>query len=304
MSQLPQHINNAADLVTAKQTTKEGFISQALAKADKAQPYIEDARQFWLGLQQVESLEKLGEITQYRQYLIAAAGLSTKAVGHMSEQEISEAINRVLAALEQKAAVDNQFDFRQDLVYRYLLTKGDTLGGVIRNYIGALGAQRFTNAVVEALRSSNVEVSVQPVKGTENVRSVVWSNRVLLFNRTPKFLKKNIDVILLNTSIDNSIPNLLETPTAYKAVGELKGGIDPAGADEHWKTAKSAFKTVRDGFTELSATAPPLFFVGASVEVVMANEIFNQLQDGSLAYAANLTVPEQLQDLANWLITL
>jgi len=32
-------------------------------------------------------------------------------------------------------------------------------------------------------------------------------------------------------------------------MGELKGGIDPAGADEHWKTANKALDKMRKPFT-------------------------------------------------------
>jgi len=89
----------------------------------------------------------------------------------------------------------------------------------------------------------------------------------------------------------------------YLACGELKGGIDPAGADEHWKTANSALHRIRMHFDE-HETKPKLFFCGAAIADAMAHEIFEQLGDGRLAYAANLTVPEQVDDLATWLITL
>jgi hypothetical protein len=36
----------------------------------------------------------------------------------------------------------------------------------------------------------------------------------------------------------------------------------------------------------------------------MDEEIFSELQNGMLTYAANLTVPEQLADLAAWLVRL
>ena len=32
--------------------------------------------------------------------------------------------------------------------------------------------------------------------------------------------------------------------------GELKGGIDPAGADEHWKTGNSALVRIRKAFED------------------------------------------------------
>lgn len=85
------------------------------------------------------------------------------------------------------------------------------------------------------------------------------------------------------------------------ASGELKGGIDPAGADEHWKTARSALDRVREVF---GGNPPALFFVGAAIEWAMAREIFADLQTGRILYAANLTVPEQVADLASWLVSL
>ena len=45
---------------------------------------------------------------------------------------------------------------------------------------------------------------------------------------------KNVDMCLLSADLeecDTAIKNI----EAYVALGELKGGIDPAGADEHWK---------------------------------------------------------------------
>lgn len=93
----------------------------------------------------------------------------------------------------------------------------------------------------------------------------------------------------------------MEAPESYLACGELKGGIDPAGADEHWKTATRALDRIRESFQTRS---PALFFVGAAIETTMAKEIFAQLSDGSLSYAANLTAPEQLADLADWLVRL
>ena len=95
----------------------------------------------------------------------------------------------------------------------------------------------------------------------------------------------------------------MDTPACYLACGELKGGIDPAGADEHWKTARSALDRIRDRFYT-HEQCPALFFVAAAIEAAMANEIFARLQSDYLSYAANLTVPQQVTDLAVWLVEL
>lgn len=81
-------------------------------------------------------------------------------------------------------------------------------------------------------------------------------------------------------------------------LGELKGGIDKAGADEHWKTANSALGRIRTVFGSKTDTV----FIGAAIEANMANEIFNQLQDGQLTNAANLNNDAQLYNVVNWII--
>lgn len=121
----------------------------------------------------------------------------------------------------------------------------------------------------------------------------------MLFDKTPPFINKNIDVILLHVASGSTVA--LNSPNSYLACGELKGGIDPAGADEHWKTAKSALDRIRGAFKD---PPPRLFFVGAAIEAAMAVEILLQLHSGELDHAANLTSPAQLSDLASWLVSL
>ena len=43
-------------------------------------------------------------------------------------------------------------------------------------------------------------------------------------------------------------------------------------------------------------------FVGAAIEKAMAEEIFNQLQNGTLDYAANMTNGNQLAAFCGWLV--
>ncbi|MBC7238119.1 MAG: restriction endonuclease, partial [Chloroflexi bacterium] len=89
----------------------------------------------------------------------------------------------------------------------------------------------------------------------------------------------------------------------YIALGELTGGIDPAGADEHWKTASSALSRIRDAFTDVGYE-PFTFFLGAAIENRMAMEIWDQLEDGTLTNAANLMDMDQVASLIHWLCIL
>lgn len=84
-------------------------------------------------------------------------------------------------------------------------------------------------------------------------------------------------------------------------LGELKGGIDPAGADEHWKTANTALERIRNSYKNTGYTIMTSF-VGAAIEKSMADEIYKQLTDGLMSNAANLTDTNQLVEYCNWLL--
>lgn len=112
----------------------------------------------------------------------------------------------------------------------------------------------------------------------------------------------NVDFSVLNCGKED-IPVALQKPKSYISLGELKGGIDPAGADEHWKTAGSALKRISEAFAR-KHLSPKITFIGAAIEERMAKEIWHQLETGVLANAANLTNPNQLTSLVQWLCNL
>ncbi|WP_420266405.1 AvaI/BsoBI family type II restriction endonuclease [Candidatus Magnetominusculus dajiuhuensis] len=87
----------------------------------------------------------------------------------------------------------------------------------------------------------------------------------------------------------------------YIAIGELKGGIDPAGADEHWKTVRTALERIHKGFVSYT---PATFFIGAAIEKKMATEIWELLEDGTISNAANLTNEDQVSSISMWLCSL
>ncbi|MDM8555684.1 AvaI/BsoBI family type II restriction endonuclease [Desulfococcaceae bacterium HSG7] len=43
-------------------------------------------------------------------------------------------------------------DFIDELIYRFLLTKGDSLGGGMRNLAGSLGERKFTRTLISTLK--------------------------------------------------------------------------------------------------------------------------------------------------------
>ena len=294
----PKYIHSATDLVTPIDVTQSGFLQQALRKTKEASPYVDRAKQLLDKLQIVSKPQDLIDIKEIRGDLITAAGFSDKATNYFSPTELRDALLKVLEEIETKAGSE----WRTEIVYRFLLTRGDTLGGMMRNIMGSEAKAKFAEAIEVALRSSGVSSNVSYSKiNIDKVQQVSWPNRIMLFDKKPRLIGKNVDVILLlQSDSDASVTNLLDKRENYLVCGEVKGGIDPAGADEHWKTASGALARIRDKFPE---RPPELFFVGAAIETSMADEIFSQLKSGLLAHAANLNVPQQVSDLASWLVS-
>ena len=117
-----KYIRSASDLVTSREQIRAGFISFALEKNRRSTPYIESAKSFKLLASEAKTPEDLLNITSIRSSLITAAGLSDKALNHLTELDKDRAIRELI---ENFLA-----HFVDEAVYRYLLIKGDSLGGV------------------------------------------------------------------------------------------------------------------------------------------------------------------------------
>ncbi len=310
-----KHLRSSADLMTTYEATRAGFVALALERSRRATPYVAEARALRHAAAQAKMPADLLQIAGIEAGLWAAAGLSDKALTHLLPEDKTEAVQGLIKNFLEPAGGK----FVEELVFRFLLTRGDALGGAMRNVGGALAQRKLTRALLASLTLANVAYRWQHAKTREWVaqtnddadielalRGIAWrrgnKSRTLIYNLTVPLVKNNVDLCLFNAS-----PEKLEAdfalPAAYLALGELKGGIDPAGADEHWKTARTALERIRKAFAQAHA-APATFFVGAAVEKKMANEIWEHLQDGTLTNAANLNAEKQIASVSRWLCSL
>jgi len=310
------HITKPEDLVTSYAETRAGFIAIALEKNRRAIPFIEEARALQRRIKNISTPEMLLEMQDIRNGLIAASGISDKAASYLGSDgclfAMQEFIKNFLVPAGSK--------FKEELVFRFLLTKGDALGGKMRNIVGTLAQRNLSIAIISALRLSGIKYDVlldgsnewvsskdiDDVVGIENAKGISWKTdkkkyRTLYFNITVPIVKNNIDMILLNKPNTDDIKETISNCESYIALGELKGGIDPAGADEHWKTAKTAIDRIKESFKK-NGYSPYIFFVGAAIENKMAAEIFDNLRSNYINNAANLTKPEHITELSDWLI--
>ena len=213
-------------------------------------------------------------------------------------------------------------DYIDEATFRYLLIKGDAVGGSMRNKIGALGQERLIRAIYSSMSVRGVRcnrllkeskrwstVNLGEAGAEANIKALNWTNdsgeRILVFNATIPTVKNNVDICLFSSNIDDyDLKALVRHDERALMFGELKGGIDPAGADEHWKTGNTALNRIRTSFAAAGYPQMRTSFVGAAIERAMAEEIYAQLESGTLTNATNLTNNNQLIEYCNWLIEL
>ena len=187
----------------------------------------------------------------------------------------------------------------------------------MRNVVGYMAQQKLLYAILASLNNSETRYTLinennkviengDIILEEGNIRSIIWNNqnkrRILFFNKKVPIVGNNIDICLFNYT-DSNIDRLISDPSNAILFGELKGGIDPAGADEHWKTGNSALNRIRESYDTYNKHVLTAF-IGAAIADSMAKEIFNQVKNNTLSYAANLTKDNQLIEFCNWMLTL
>jgi len=316
-----KYVKKASDLVTTHESQRNGFLEYALRKSKESIPYIDKAKALKLILEQKTKKPKdILKLDDVKSSCYEAAGVSVKATAYLSEDDLNDILEEFIKEFLEPAGKQ----YIEELIYRYFLTLGDALGGRMRNLVGAIANEKLTRNIISQLQVLNLNFEYYnkltkswhssdkySIDQVVDIRSIKWSlksgeKRQIIYNLTVPIVKKNIDLVILNLHTDELIgtgfKKIISEPSNYEVLGELKGGIDPAGADEHWKTANTALSRVRDNFKKHKIDIP-LVFIGAAIETSMSKEIFSQYSKGLIKNCANLTVDNQFVSLCNWIVT-
>lgn len=311
-----QHLKSAEDLETSYEAVRAGFVALALEKNRRATPFVAQARALKSAAAKAKTPKDLLKLENIQPALLTAAGVSDKAANHLQDSDKKEAIIGLIEKFLEPAGEN----FVEELVFRFLLTRGDTLGGSMRNVGGFLAQCKLTRMVIAHLKNADRNYhwldadssawSRAPTDDTDietRLRGLAWESkekkRTLIYNLTVPLFRNNVDLCLFDYPPEALSKAVYKTANAYVALGELKGGIDPAGADEHWKTARSALNRIHSAFKK-HQHSPETFFIGAAIEKKMAGEIWTMLRHEELSNAANLTDDKQIASIANWLCSL
>lgn len=308
-----EHLKSYKNLETTYEETRAGFVALALERNRRSTPFVEEARSLKSVASKVKEPNALLKLPGIQPALLTAAGISDKARKYLTPEDKKEAIKGLLTNYLEPSGQA----FVEELVFRFLLTRGDTLGGSMRNVGGVFAERKLARTTIASLALAGISYlwldarSKKWVYGTEddadielNLKGLSWTvgkkRRTMLYNCKVQIVGNNVDFCLLNCSPKELSRDAINNPNLYLALGELKGGIDPAGADEHWKTASKALTRIRKVFLG-KGLKPYIFFVGAAIQSSMAKEIWAELQEDVLSNAANLTNANQVASLCRWL---
>ncbi len=319
--------HDPSEITTTWEETAEGFLQQAMRQFELASPFVSRIIEARSKLEHIGSdLETLLDAAEKDQkileILIGASGFTEKARSAIGQKKTKELLKRLVIEREKDQLKQ---DVIGNILYRYTLNCGEQLGGVKRNDIGRQAEIKFVTHLLTRMQTKYERVGVtylhrkvhnfMNLLGTDikdllesGLSALQWPGRILAFNMKCPFIGStgnNVDIILLRTPrtifTRTEIRALLKKKENYILCGELKGGIDPAGADEHWKTARAALDRIAGSFSTHSLG---LIFIGAAIEVAMAREIIGRLKNGKLSGVANLCKPKQIENLVNWLVDL
>ena len=310
-------VTSPDSLVTTHEAYRASLLEIALFKNKESIPYLDKAKALYVTLKKnTTRCEDVLLMSEIREAVLEAAGISQKTKKFLSEEDksilLKKFIDEVIAKTGKKYA--------DEIVFRYLMAVGEQLGGHMRNCIGNLARAKLVRQIIAQLKISGIafklffdgdktwstEAKYKP-EGAESVKAVSWRSgshvRTFLNNVNVSGLSKNVDIVLLEKEIatvrGEELKKALADSKDILMMGELKGGIDPAGGDEHWKTARGALERIRKAYKRVD-----ILFICASIEKAMAKEIYSMFQMGDLNCVANLTDENQLSSACEWVVKL
>ncbi|WP_410246444.1 AvaI/BsoBI family type II restriction endonuclease, partial [Arthrospira sp. PCC 8006] len=192
--------------MTTYEAVRAGFVALSLERNRRATPYIAEAQALQQAASQATYAADLLNIRGIEIGLLTAAGLSHKSLKYLMPEDKIDAINGLIKNFLEPAGTN----FVEELVFRFLLTRGDSLGGSMRNIGGVLAQRKLTRAILATLSIAGKKYSWQDSRTqkwlymTNNdteielyLRGISWQNklghRTLIYNRKVQKVKSNVN---------------------------------------------------------------------------------------------------------------
>jgi hypothetical protein len=231
-------------------------------------------------------------------------------------KEIICYLNGIIGSLVKLSGVSNNRHLEM-----VLANLGDSLGGTSRNEVGRIASTEVVRYIVKHLHpQKRVTRIVYTLKGNigdkdnnnigkklsidvsedtdiDNLIHDLEENRVkyrevhfsngysLLLDKQIKWYSSGDKEFKIGPDFHSTNDN----SSSMLWMAELKGGADPAGSDEHWKTATQALVRVMDASENTGRKKPFMSFIAAILVERVAIEAQQWIDEGNLTSVYNLT---------------
>jgi hypothetical protein len=233
-------------------------------------------------------------------------------------QDLAHHFNQIASALVKTGQVTPQRHL--EMAYANV---GDSIGGAWRNEVGRLAyvevitplalhlhRRGYLETIVYRLKGQVVQADEEQQVDSSEVHELVISDLIDLETILAELEDQRVvyrelrlcngNVLLLNRQITwldaggqsyRIGPDLFSSSSEDEMLwgGELKGGADPAGSDEHWKTATRAFDRILLACERTNRPQPPLSFIATILVERVAREAADWIEQGKLTSVYNLT---------------
>ena len=233
--------------------------------------------------------------------------------------EVANYLNEVVSGLLNEAGVAGVTRNRH--IQMLMANLGDSLGGSSRNEVGRVAMAHVMRRLIKRLhhrgrlvrviytlreslvpgtcRGQDVVLEISPKTDLEEVLDEIEAKYVkykelhlnngveLLVDKQISWYDSEGKKYNPTADLHSDKGGVVETDMIWGA--EVKGGADPAGSDEHWKTASRALARVLEDAHESGHMKPPLSFIGTTIVKKVAVEIKAWMERGDLVSAYNLT---------------
>jgi hypothetical protein len=135
-----EHLKNDQNLITTHEETQAGYYSLINERNRKAARYLEEARALRFTASKAYNAPDLLNLREMQSALLMADGVSGNALNYLDKNEL---VKRYLKPAD-KAFVD-------DLVFRFLLARGDALACSMRNVDGELARRKLIRSFISIL---------------------------------------------------------------------------------------------------------------------------------------------------------
>lgn len=230
--------------------------------------------------------------------------------------ELSKYFNKLISKLIQDSGVSKNRHLAM-----FMSNLGDSMGGISRNEVGRVAMMRVLNPLVAHLhqekrlravicsfkgelkkefeRSNSSQKTRIEMDSTTDLEAlladfekrrvkyhelVISNGNRLLVDRQLKWREENGNTHKIG-------PDLHSTSKIHDFVwaAEVKGGADPAGSDEHWKTATQALDRIIQACEKTNRCQPALAFIATIFVGRVATEAQAWIEQEKLTGAYNLT---------------